>query len=290
VLRSQPTLAIYPVISGAASLLFMAAFVIPLYVGGSFDSLLKRGAVADDVYYGKETSPYDAITPDFLPWETWAAMFALGLALNLVTNYCNAAFTAATLIRLSGNKVTVGEAFGVASARLPAILGYSIIGATVGLVLRMIEERVGILGRLVGLVVGIAWAIATFLVVPVLVVENIGPIDGIKRSMALLRRTWGEALVCTVGIGAASGLLTVAVGMAGAITILLAVKTGLIAVIVMAVAATLAGLVAIAVISCTLSGIFTAALYAYATDRGIMPGIPADLITGAFRPKSGIRL
>ena len=285
VLRSQPTLVVYPIISGLASSLFVAIFLIPLYFTGYFDGMLGRETVA--VY---SNGYHTASTPDFLPWQSWAVMFALGLVLNLVTNFCNAAFTAATLIRLSGGQVTVGEAFEVAVARLPAIVGYSMIGATIGLVIRVVEERVGILGRLIGVAVGLAWAVATFLVVPVLVVENVGPVEGIKRSMSMLRRTWGEGLVCRVGIGAASGLISLAFVLACGIVVAIAVQIGSVPLIVMSVLAAIAGLIAIGVISRTLAGIFTAALYAYATGRGTMPGIPADLITGAFGPRSGSRL
>jgi hypothetical protein len=158
------------------------------------------------------------------------------------------------------------------------------------LVTRIIEERVGILGRLIGVAVGLAWAVATFLVVPILVVENVGPIEGIKRSMALLRRTWGEGLVCRVGIGAATGLISLVFMLACGIVIAIAVQIGNVPLIVMTVLAAIAGLIAIGVISRTLAGIFMAALYAYATGRGLVSGIPADLISGAFGPRISSRL
>ena len=296
VLRSQPSLAIYPIISGVASTFFLALFVVPLffagYFGGMFDGILDSGTMrtastASTTYTGNDPgSVYASIMPSFLPWQVYVVMLALGLVLNIVTNFCNAAFTAATLIRMSGGQISVGEAFGVAAARFPAILGYSMIGATVGLVIRMIEERAGLLGKFIGLAVGIAWAVATFLVVPVLVVENVGPIEGIKRSMALLRRAWGEGLLCRFGLGAATGLMSLAVLLAGGFVILAAVMTGMAALVAFAVIVTVLALLALGVISRTLSGIFMAALYAYATDRGVMPGIPAEMIRGAFGPKT----
>ena len=280
ILRSQPSLAIYPVISGAASLLFVAVFLLPLYFGGYFDTIFRTGTTTTS---GSMSSLSDQSTT---PWQMWVVMFLLGLILNLVTNYCNAAFTTAILIRLSGSQVTVGEAFSVAAARFPAIFGFSMIGASVGLVLLMIEERVGVLARILGIFAGLAWAVVTFLVVPVLVVENVGPIEGIKRSMSLLRKTWGEGLICNAGIGAASGLLSFVIMLFGGFFIVLAVMTESLPLIALAVAATIVALIAIAVIARTLSGIFTAALYAYATGRGMMPGIPSDAIAGAFGPRT----
>jgi hypothetical protein len=284
VLRSQPTLAVYPIISGLTSLIFLSLFMAPLYYSGFFERLSDQ-----------PTAPVATTGPDaFLAsssanqfsWQTWVVLFLLGLTLNLVMNFCNAAFTAATLIRLTGSQVTVGEAFSVASARLPAILGYSLIGATVGLALRALEERVGILGRIVSVVIGVVWAVATFMVVPVLVVENVGPLEAIKRSMALLRRTWGEGLVLRTGLGLATLLLTAVTGIIGLAVILATLVTGITPLIIGAIMLTVAALIAIQVVSRTLSGIFTAALYAYATGRGVMPGIPSELITGAFGPKS----
>ncbi len=280
VLRSQPTLAIYPVISAIASTIFVAIFLVPLYFGGLFAALTPEPTA----YTGQE-SLVDLTTQNFMPWEMWLVMFLLGLILNIVTNFCNAAFTTATMIRLSGNQVTVGEAFSVAADRFPAILGYSLIGATVGLVLRMIQERAGLLGKFIGALGGLAWAVVTFLVVPVLVVENVGPVEGIRRSMSLLRRTWGEGLICHVGIGMASGMFSLLIILIGTFAIALAVATQMLALIILAVTGTVLALIAVAVIARTLSGIFTTALYAYATGRGLMPGIPADLITGAFGPK-----
>src|SRR5207248_1452658 len=91
--------------------------------------------------------------------------------------------------------------------RLPQIIVYAVIAATVGMILRWISERAGIVGAIVAGVIGFAWNIATFLVVPVLAVENVGPIEAIKRSGGLLRRTWGEQIVGNVGIGLVFGLL-----------------------------------------------------------------------------------
>ena len=53
--------------------------------------------------------------------------------------------------------------------------------------LRMISERSGNLGRIVTSLVGLAWNLATYLVVPVLVIEGVGPVEAIKRSAGLLK-------------------------------------------------------------------------------------------------------
>ena len=81
------------------------------------------------------------------------------------------------------------------------LLPWAVLSATVSLVLRAIEERAGIVGRIVGSLVGLAWSLVTFLVLPVLVIEQLGPIDAVKRSAELFKQTWGENMIANAGIG-----------------------------------------------------------------------------------------
>ena len=120
--------------------------------------------------------------------------------------FCNTALVGAAMIRLEGGDPTLRDGFRIAFDRLPQIIGYALIAATVGMILRWISERAGIVGQIIIGIIGFAWNIATFLVVPVLAVEKVGPIEAIKRSAGLLRRTWGEQLVGNAGIGIVFGL------------------------------------------------------------------------------------
>ena len=81
--------------------------------------------------------------------------------------------------------------------------------------LQLLRERGGIAGAIVAALGGMAWNIITFLVVPVLVVEGVGPIGAIKRSAGLLKKTWGEQVIGSAGIGLVFGLLGLAVGVVG---------------------------------------------------------------------------
>src|SRR6185437_7963968 len=104
-------------------------------------------------------------------------------------------------------------------AKLPQIFGYALIAATVGLLLRMIQERLGLIGRLVVGFIGLAWTVATFLVVPVLASKDVGPVDAVKESVELLKRSWGENLIGNGGIGIVFGLLMVLAVLVGAVLI-----------------------------------------------------------------------
>ena len=103
--------------------------------------------------------------------------------------------------RLKGQAVTIGEALHESAARAHVLLPWAVVSATVSIVLRAIEQRGGILGRIVGAIAGVAWSVVTFLVLPVLVFEGIGPIAAVKRSGELFKQTWGENLIANAGIG-----------------------------------------------------------------------------------------
>ena len=191
----------------------------------------------------------------------------------------------AALIRLQGGDPTVADGFRIALQRIRPILGYALISATVGMLLRAIAERAGIVGRLIISLVGFAWNIATYLVVPVLAAENVGPIDAIKRSSSLLKRTWGEQLIGNGGLGAVFGLLMLGVILLGVPLIVLAVMLESVAAVALAVALLVLALLALGVISSTLTGIYTAAVYRYAALGQLSGDFRPELVQNAFRVK-----
>ena len=81
------------------------------------------------------------------------------------------------MIRLDGGSPTLGDGLRIANGRIGTILGYAVISATVGVILRAIQERVGFIGRLIAGLLGAGWAVATFLVVPVIVTSDRGAIE-----------------------------------------------------------------------------------------------------------------
>ena len=123
------------------------------------------------------------------------------LAVTYVVIFFNAALVFAADCRMRGERVSIGEAIRAASERAHVLLPWAVLSATVSIVLRAFEERAGVLGRIVGSLIGLAWSLVTFLVLPVLVIEQIGPIDAVKRSAALFKKTWGENMIANAGIG-----------------------------------------------------------------------------------------
>jgi hypothetical protein len=199
--------------------------------------------------------------------------------------FCNTALVGAALIRLRGGDPTVADGFRIAMSRFGAILGYALIAATVGMILRTIAERAGFIGKIVVGLIGFAWNVATYLVVPVLAVENVGPIDAIKRSASYLRKTWGEQIVGNLGLGAAFGLLTLGTVLSGGLLFVGACYTGSVPLMVTVGALLVIALIAIALVSSALSGVYAAAVYRYAAEGETGAFFSADMVRSAFRQK-----
>lgn len=243
VLGADKELVVFPIVSAIGTLIVTLTFALPLLLSGLVDSLFSERIEIAGIL----------------------VIFLFYLAQYTVIFFANTALVGAAIIRLRGGDPTVGQGFQIAFSRLGNIIGYALIAATVGMILRALSERSNGLGRFVISLIGFAWNIATFLVVPILAVEGLGPIEAIKRSAALLRKTWGEQIAGNFGIGAVFGLISLVIILFGVVFGGLAIaylETPAVAVaifILMVIALVLLGLV-----NSTLNGIYAAAVYQYA--------------------------
>jgi hypothetical protein len=260
VLRSDKELLLFPVISAFATLLVAATFMVPVFGLRLFE--------------GGEIGPLGAVVG-----------FLFYLCQYFVIFFFNTALVGAAMIRLEGGDPTVSDGLRIARSKIGVILGYAAIAATVGLILKALEERAGAIGKIVVGLVGVAWTLATFLVVPVLVARDVGPMEAVKESVDLLKRTWGENVAGNVGIGLAFGLLTALVVLA---VVALVVGAAFVGGAKLAILVGVVGALAIAfvaVLQAALSGIYSAALYRYAVDGQAPAGFGTGQLENAFRPK-----
>jgi hypothetical protein len=244
VLRADKTLAWFPVLSALGSLVVIGV------LGGLF-------AVAgiDDSSTGSSLQPIG-----------WVLIVVAYLALAMVQTYFLAGLVAGADQRLRGQDSTVRGALEIANSRLHRLLPWAVVTATVTMILQAIEERFGVVGTIVARLVGLAWNLVTFLVVPILVLEDLGVGDALRRSKDLFKKTWGENVIGQFGLGAVGFLLTIP----GLLLIGIGVAIGTAGVIVLGAVGVL-WLIAAAVIVSTLSGIYRTALYHYAAN-GQVPG------------------
>ena len=201
--------------------------------------------------------------------------------------FANSALVGAALIRLRGGDPTVGDGLRIAMKHVGAILGYALVSATVGMILRWLSERGKTLGRIASSIGGLAWNLATYLVVPVLVVEGVGPVEAIKRSANLLKKTWGEQIVGNFGIGLVFVLLTVLVILLGIPIFIWVVSTNSPALIALTALLFALIFVFVGLINSTLNGIYVAAVYRYAAEGEASGFFSEEMVRGAFRPIDG---
>ena len=183
VLRKDKQLVLFPIASGLGCLLVLASFAVPLSV------VAMRGGFND--------AQADGQAP---PW-TYLVAFAFYFCTSFVIVFCNAALVSCALVRFSGEPPAVGDGFRAAASRLPRILAWALVSETVGVALKPFENAHEKVGRFISSLLGTAWTVVTYFVVPVLVVEKVGPLQAIRRSLTILRATWGDALVGHWGIG-----------------------------------------------------------------------------------------
>ena len=205
VLAKDKELLVFPLLSAIATLIVAAAFVLPALGLGALDGLGEDGAG--------------------LSIGVYVLAFLFYLVQYFVIFFFNSALVGAAMIRLRA-VIRLARRSRIATSRAPQILGYAAIAATVGMIPRAVQERAGWIGRLVA---GFSawpgpwpafswcrcWCRATS-----------GPIDAVKESALLLKKTWGENLIGQGGVGLVFGLGMFALIVVGVAAIVGAAMTG----------------------------------------------------------------
>lgn len=264
VLRSDKELVLFPVMSGVACLLVLASFALPLWATPWFHQFFQeKQAPQNPVFY--------------------VILFAFYAVNYFVIVFFNAALVSCALKRMAGENPTLGYGLQQASGRLPQIVAWALVSATVGILLKAIESKSDKIGQLVASLVGAGWAIATYFVVPILVVEKVGPWDALKRSTSLMKRTWGETLVGNMGVG-----LIVFAAMIPGFLLIMAGMVAVAASPILGAAIVVLGVLWIlgaSLISAAVQSILLTALYLYAAEGTVPPQFDAALLQNAFGSK-----
>lgn len=265
VLQKDKELLVFPAVSSVAAIIVAASFLAPLF-------LMIQGN--PDAFESKELSPV---------WYVWA--FAFYMTQYFVIFFFNTALVGAASIRLEGGDPTVADGLRIAWSKVGTILGYAAIAATVGMILRAIEERAGWIGKWVAGLLGAAWTVVTFMVVPILVHRDIGPMDAVKESAKLLKETWGENLIGQGGVGLIFGLIQFGLwALVGFLAVAMVATKSVGLVVTVIVLGFLASLI-LALLQSALAGIYSAALYRYAVGHVNAPEFSGELLQRAFSVK-----
>ena len=265
VLRLDKELLIFPLLSGIACLLVLASFAIPLWATQSIDGVLQDEQPLQNVL-------------------AYVVLFAFYFVNYSVIVFFNTALIACAMIRFRGGDPTVGDGLQAAVSRLPQIVAWALVSATVGVILRVIESYSDKVGQFVTALLGGAWSIATYFVVPVMVVEKVGPIDAVRRSFEVLKKSWGESLSANFGIGIITFLCTL-VAMVPLVLGIVALTSGQTALGIAGLVCGVLALIVVSLVSSALNAIVIGALYLYAADGEVPQQFNADSLSHAFVTK-----
>ncbi len=260
-LLQDKSLIVFPLISGATLTVVIALFAVPIFVA------FGAHPPVDGQYHPSA--------------QAYLAIFVFYFLAYSVIIFFNSALLACVFKRIDGEQPSLGFGLAFAWRRLPQIIGWALLTSSVGMLLRVLEEKVGFIGRIVVGLLGMAWTVTSFLVVPVLVVEGLGPIEAYKRSVEMLKRTWGEQIIGNVSFGLIFALFGIVPAM---ILFSLAIKSGPAAILVVG-ALLMIWLVLLGLVQSTLQTIYQAAIYCYAAGGEAPKGFDNDLVADAFREK-----
>jgi hypothetical protein len=182
---------------------------------------------------------------------------------------------------MNGKDPTFSDGITNAVRHLPKIAVWALISATIGVILSIIRDKSNVVGQFVSAILGVAWTLLTFFVIPVMIFEERGVFESIKESAVLFRRTWGETVVGQSGITLVFGLVAVA----GLVPVFLALLTGNTPVIMAVIGLYLVLVVILAIIGSALQGIFNTALYLYAKNGTVPAAFSSELIKNVFIPE-----
>ena len=191
VLKKNKQLILFPVISGIALLLIVASFVTTFLAFKGWDVESLRMEKGSPTYY--------------------AILFAFYVINYFVLVFFNIALIHCTRLYFRGEEPTIKKGIAFSLSRIGVIFTWAVVAATVGMVLKTIQDKAGFIGKIIIGLVGIVWSISTFFVMPVLAYEDVGPVEAVKRSASMMKQKWGESLAATFSFGAVQLVAIIAV-------------------------------------------------------------------------------
>jgi hypothetical protein len=192
ILKANKQLIVFPILSGISLILIIGSFVVASIAGNGWD-MENTGELSSAQYYG-------------LIFLFYVVNYFVVVFFNMALIHCTRAY-------FKGEKVSVNEGLRFSVSRIGAIFSWAVFAATIGLILRAIQENSGIIGKIITGIIGIVWSVATFFVVPVIAYENLGPIGAFKRSSQMMKEKWGESLVAGFSFGLIQFLAILVIGL-----------------------------------------------------------------------------
>jgi hypothetical protein len=285
VMRAHRKLLLFPVVTAACSVVISIFFIAPTILyptghgyleSGHWLSIANRFGLAPA---GDQTR----VHPNALFYGYAASIYLVSMFL---ATFANVAFYHQIMQALAGRAVSIRAGVRFAGTRLQSILVWSLFAGLVGLIIKALEERFGLIGRWVMKFVGVIWSVASVFVIPVIIrEETTNPVDLLRNSAATLRKTWGESLIGYAGLAVGSWIVVLASLVFLAIAVAGSVLLQVPILIVPAVALWLAAIVAYSYLIGVAGHIYRCALYVYASEGVVPAPYNADMMNMAWKVK-----
>ena len=270
---------LFPIMTAFTFVTLIAIFavVVWLLVGPEFISKFFK-------FFSSSEAEMNAAVSEIPTYFYYGFIFILYLISYFISTFFSVGLTAVVYERIKGGDLTFGGGIKASSRIVGKIFIWSLISATVGVVLGAIAERSKWLGKIVVYFLGTAWNILTFFIAPTLLLDEVSVSKSIKNSGLIFKKTWGETLITGFSLGLFFGLLILGVFVTfGLLTIGAVVLGGGIVLPVLLGVLFVLTLMAIMVMSSTLSAIFRVVLYEYARNGIVASGFTPELIMGAIK-------
>jgi hypothetical protein len=182
VLKENRQLIIFPILSGISMLLVIGSFFVAVFAaaGWDFDNL-------------RDTDTQNVVN--------YVILFLYYLVNYFVIVFFNMALVHCTHLYFMGEEVTIRKGLQFSMSRIGVIFAWAAFAATVGTLLRLLQDNLGKIGKIIVSLIGVAWSVTTFFVVPIIAYEKLGPLDAFKRSASLMKEKWGESLSASFSFG-----------------------------------------------------------------------------------------
>ncbi len=179
-IQKNKQLVLFPIISGIALIAVLASFFGFFYIswGLDYEQAMEQSTVAD-----------------------YALTFLFYLISYFVIVFFNVGLVHCTRVYLQGGTPDFRTGVDYSLKRIPVILGWALLSATIGLLLRAIDEYGGVVGNILSMIIGVVWSIMTFFVVPILAYENVDPFTALKQSGKIMKEKWGESIGASFSFG-----------------------------------------------------------------------------------------
>jgi hypothetical protein len=268
IINQEKKLLLLPIISGLCLIAVVLSFIIPLIGVFLWWPKLLADNTAFSIFY-------------------YVMYFVFYLVTYFVGVFFNSALIHMATVKLQGGHPTIGEGLRKAGENIGLIFKWALLAATVGLILKAIQQKAGFIGRIVIGFIGAAWSIAIYFVVPIIIYEKQSGFGAVKRSLQIMRNTWGEALGGGLGMGIIFFLLALIGVVLLFVGIYAAIAMNSLWIFVGFLLGTIFYWLFLAILASAAHGVLVAALYRYAVTGQLSPGFQQSIYTNPWAGQQG---